>query len=154
MPGGRPSEYKEEYTQKAQVYLAEYTNLGDAIPTIEGFADYIDVSKKTIYNWCKEQVDTANNEVLRVASDEFLHAIGQIENLQGKILQNKGLLGEFNPTITKLMLSANHDMREKSDLDVKSGGEKLNTFDESQINTIAERIAGRKDSNGSTSSEE
>ena len=51
-----------------------------------------------------------------VASLDFLHALEKIENLQGKILQNKGLLGEFNPTITKLMLSANHGMREKSDI--------------------------------------
>lgn len=111
MVGGRPIEYKEEYTDKATEYLVKYEELGDKIPSIEGFADYIEVSKKSIYNWCKK-----NEDNIRIASEGFLHALERIKTRQGKVLQNSGLDGTFNPTITKLMLSANHGMREKQDI--------------------------------------
>ncbi|MEN7471298.1 terminase small subunit, partial [Providencia stuartii] len=42
-----------------------------------------------------------------------------IKTLQENRLINKGLIGEFNPTITKLML-ANHGYSEKQEVDHKS----------------------------------
>lgn len=108
---GRPCEYKEAYTQKAKVYLETYQKLGDAVPTIEGFADFIEVSKKTIYNWMKPDENKKT-----VASEEFLHAVSRIETRQGRELQNGGLTKRFSDKITALLLSSNHGMREKSDV--------------------------------------
>lgn len=113
---GRPTDYQEAYVAKAELYLKKYKKLGDVVPTIEGFADFIGSTKKTIYNWCKITTDNDGKEKESVASKEFLHAIDRIMNLQGKTLQNGSLKGTFNSTISKLLLSANHDMREKSDV--------------------------------------
>lgn len=122
MPAGRPEEYKEEYISKVDEYIKEnqdeyeeyHKTRGDKsdtferiikvkLPSVEGFAYYLDVSKKSLYNWSKEY-------------PEFLHALGKIEKEQQKRLINGGLSGEYNSTIAKLILSANHGMREKTDI--------------------------------------
>ena len=93
---GRPSEYKEEYVTKVDEYLEENTDVVEAVldsenektgrtryeqkfkvrlPTIEGFARYIDVSKKSLYNWGEQH-------------EEFLHALEKIETEQHKRLLN------------------------------------------------------------------
>lgn len=111
----RPSEYKKEYIDKVDDYLSQYEKLGDATPTKEGFAIFIGTTKPAIYRWAEKHKG-------------FRYALERIESQQGRDLQNKGLTGEFNSPITKLMLSANHDMREKSDVDVKSGGKVVSSF--------------------------
>lgn len=73
------------------------------IPSIQGLSYYLGVHRDTIYAWAKEYGD-------------FNEALDRLEAKQGNILINKGLSGEYNSTITRLMLSANHNMREKSDL--------------------------------------
>lgn len=122
MAAGRPSEYKEEYISKAKEYLSlcqdeydeyhktrgEKSDSFDRIikvklPTIEGFALYLDVSKKSLYNWAEQ-------------NPEFLHALDDIERIQKQRLIENGLSGDYNPMIAKLILSANHGMREKQDI--------------------------------------
>ena len=117
MPAGRPSEYKEEYIPMVTKYIKETKDkvtkgkLKVSLPTIEGFSIYLDVSKKTLYNWGGEH-------------KEFLHALGEIEREQKKRLLDMGLSGDYNSTIAKLILSVNHGMSEKSEVDhnVKSVG--------------------------------
>lgn len=116
---GRPTEYKEEYVGAVDHYLTqcedvltERGKLQVKLPTIEGFSLYLGVSKKSLYNWREEHED-------------FLHALEKIEKEQKERLLNMGLSGDYNATIAKLVLSANHNMREKSETDVTSGGEKL-----------------------------
>ena len=107
----RPSEYKEEYIGRVDEYLAlnedfvseDLKKLTVNLPTVEGFAMFLDVSKKTLYNWEDEH-------------DQFLHALDKIREEQRKRLLNKGLSGDYNSTIAKLILSSNHGMREKSDV--------------------------------------
>lgn len=132
---GRPTEYKDEYINKVDEYLSVcqdeevqeviglsakgtelYKNkLKVNIPTIEGFAVFLGVSKKSLYNWGD------NNS-------EFLHALGKIEAEQKKRLINSGLSGDYNPTIAKLILSANHGMKEKTEQDITSGGKSIGGF--------------------------
>lgn len=111
-PGGRPTKYKKKYIKlvddyikenESDEYLGEGAHLLVKLPTIEGFSLYLNVVKKTIYNWAEQH-------------EEFLHAIEKIEKVQKEKLIKKGLSSEYNPTITKLLLSANHGMREKSDV--------------------------------------
>ena len=133
---GRPSEYDKEYILKVDDYLRSCVDTNEPvlsyitekgnerysgtrlivnIPTIEGFAQYLKVSKKSLYNWAEKDID-------------FLHALEKIEDEQKKRLISKGLSGDYNSTIAKLILSANHNMREKSD--IESGGKPINiTFD-------------------------
>lgn len=120
--GGRPSEYKEEYIQKVYDYLDickdeeirvvkqasdKYemfdNKLKVNLPTIEGFARYIDVNKTSLYEWDKKY-------------PEFSNAFNKIKAEQQDRLINNGLSGDYNPTIAKLILSSNHGMREKTDV--------------------------------------
>ena len=123
-PAGRPTDYDSKFIDKVIEYLQEFENFdddiknykGEIIPTVEGFARYIGVrSKKTLYNWGDKH-------------EEFLHALEEIKNLQSIMLQNGGLSGALNATISKLMLSANHGISEKTEQDITSKGEKIDGF--------------------------
>ena len=100
---GRPTEYRDAYADDVELYLSTFEDRGEATPTKEGFANFLGSTRPTILKWAKEH-------------PEFLYALEKIETRQAIALQSKGLKGEFNSTITKLMLSANHGMREGSDI--------------------------------------
>lgn len=100
-PGGRPSEYDPIFISELEAYTA-VPPADEELPTVEGFAYKIGVSKKTVYTWAE-------------AHSEFLHALDRMKDRQAVLLQNKGLAGKFAPVITKLMLSANHGMAEKTE---------------------------------------
>ena len=76
------------------------------LPTVEGFARYVDISKKTLYEY-------------EAKYPMFLNALDKIRIEQKERLLNMGLSGEYNSTIAKLILSSNHGMSEKTDLEVK-----------------------------------
>lgn len=118
----RPREYKKEYIKKVDEYLLtcgdkvdEYHKTrGDRsntferivnvnLPKIEGFAQYINVSKNTLYEWAK---------IYPLFSD----ALDKIMVAQHNMLADGGVSGRYNPVITKLMLSHNHSYREKTDM--------------------------------------
>lgn len=120
--------YKEEYNEMIFEYLKEEKDeqvlfhktkgansntyipmMKVNLPTIERFAKYIGVSRKTIYEWAKKY-------------SEFGDTLDEIKSAQLTRLVNMGLSGDYNPVITKLMLSSNHGMAEKTeqDLNVKN----------------------------------
>lgn len=124
MAGGRPTEYKEEYCQKVDEYLKTcvdeieefHKTRGDKsdtfdriikvnLPTVEGLAQYLDVSRRVIFKWADEH-------------EEFMHSLEKLNEAQKSALLAKGLSGEYNPTIAKLILSSNHDMKDKSETTV------------------------------------
>lgn len=107
---GQPTHYSEKYLQTAKDYLVNFAALGDEVPTIEGLADECKKGGRTIYNWAE-------------AHPEFKEVLEQIIMKQGRLLQTKGLRKETDSGITKLLLSANHNKREKSDVDQKNSGE-------------------------------
>lgn len=109
------------------------------LPTLEGFAQSIGVTKKTLYNWAE------NYEEFQVAIDKILEE-------QKQRLINNGLSGEYNAAIAKLILSSNHGMRER--VDTTTNEQSINTFNDEQINRIADRISSRKGDDGDTSSQE
>ena len=103
MPAGRPTDYNDEIISKVNAYIDECP---DELPSIVGLAIYLEVTKKTIYNWSKVE-----------GREEFLHTLDKIEDAQHNIALNKGLTGDFNATITKLVL-ANHGYHDKSESDI------------------------------------
>lgn len=129
---GRPTKYKEEYIDMVDEYLKLHQDielekiglksdkgyekidyiLKVNLPTIEGFALYIGVNKTSLYEWEKKE-------------PLFSNALDKIRVEQQTRLINEGLAGNYNPTIAKLILSSNHGMREKSEQDITSGGEKI-----------------------------
>jgi hypothetical protein len=107
---GRPTKYKENFIDKAQEYIDLHQDITNEdkklivkIPTIEGFARFIEVTKPTLYDWEEKHKD-------------FSYALEHIRVEQKERLLNMGLSGDYNPTIAKLILSSNHGMKEKSDV--------------------------------------
>lgn len=130
MPAGRPTEYNEDILNKAQEYLNScqdediqkvkqsnsekgyemYENkLKVNIPTIGGLARYLGVARSTLYLWKTEH-------------SEFSDIIEQLSAEQEDRLINNGLSGDYNPTISKVLLSK-HGYREGVDTDITTGGE-------------------------------
>ena len=124
---------KQKNTEKG--YLTYETKLKVKLPTIVGFATYLGVSEKSLYNWAKA------NKYFRIALDK-------IKNEQKQRLLNSGLSGDYNSTIAKLILSSNHGMKER--VDATTDDKPINNFNDEQIDRIADRIARRKGNDGDT----
>lgn len=90
---GRPSTYGPEILAKAREYLFKYREIGDQIPMVEGLAVYLNRARSTLYEWASHEEKA-----------EFSDIMATIEEVQKKALMNGGLSGEFNSTITKLIL--------------------------------------------------
>ena len=103
---GRPSKLTEATWKKVDKYLKDYG--GDKVPTAAGLAVYLNVSKSTIYLW-------AQND------QRFSDTLSRINALQESLLINNSLVGDFNSTIAKLMLS-NHGYSEKSQQEISGPG--------------------------------
>jgi transposase-like protein len=114
MGAGRPSEYKPEIIDKLNEYLAFAVPENQEIPTVEGLALRLGISKKTLYNWSEEH-------------EEFLHALEELKMRQKESLTKIGIFGgkEINATIVSLLLKVNHDMIEttRSEVTGKDGKE-------------------------------
>lgn len=107
MTTGRPSKLTDALIEQAGRYASkEYLSQGEVIPTIEGLAVYLNVSRKTLYNWKAE-------------NEEFLHILDDLMARQAKELFSNGLTGDFNPTITKLILTK-HGYSDRVEQDVTS----------------------------------
>jgi len=95
---------KDRYTkflkQKNKDYSTYESRLKVKLPTIVGFAIYLNVSEKSLYNWAD-------------VHSEFRVALDKIKNEQKQRLINSGLAGIYNSTIAKLILSSNHGMKER-----------------------------------------
>ncbi len=118
--GGRPTEYTIEITNRANVYLQEcvdeieefHQTKGEKsntyrrlvrvrIPTIEGLASYLKISKNTLYDWEKQH-------------KEFSDVMEDLRQKQAHALIQGGLSGDYNPTIAKVLLTK-HGYREGID---------------------------------------
>lgn len=114
---GRPTKYNEEIVRKTKKYLESCTDdeeefhktRGDKsdgyerilkvkLPSIEGLAVYLEVPRQRIYDWEKEY-------------PVFHDIIDKLRSMQAERLINKGTSGEYNATITKVILTK-HGYRE------------------------------------------
>lgn len=102
-PGGRPTDYSPEILEKTLEYCRIYQELGEVIPTIEGLSCHIKIARSTIYDWKGQE-----------GKKEFSDIIESLMSLQGKGLINQSLLGKFNATIAKVLLTK-HGYREGTD---------------------------------------
>ena len=104
-PGGRPTKYSNDTLIFARDYLNHYEKHGDQIPSIAGLAVILGVRRETLHVWAKEE-----------GKEEFSNILGEILATQEKVLISKGLTGDFNPTIVKLILGkhAYHDRRDNT----------------------------------------
>ncbi len=102
----RPTKYDGTVLKQTIEYTENYEKHGHMIPTAEGLAQVLNVTKKTIHNWA----DKKGNE-------DFLYALGMLKDKQHLELINKGLTGKFNAAIVKLMLVNNHGYMVKKSIE-------------------------------------
>ena len=109
---GCPSKLTNELIAKAKEYLygGYKENEGQGIPRIAGLACYLGIARSTVYEYGKQDSDLGR---------EFSDTLDGIMAFQEMKLINSGLAGDFNATITKLML-ANHGYSEKQEVDHQS----------------------------------
>ncbi len=107
----RPTEYNKDILENTKLYIANCIDVGADketgsmkkvnLPTIEGLAYYLSINRDTIYDWCK-------------VHKEFSDIIDDLRSKQAQELINKGLSGDYNPTIAKVLLTK-HGYREGID---------------------------------------
>ena len=90
-PGGRPTKYTPDMVDRLEGYMH---NCPDELPSKSGFAIFVGVHVNTLDNWSRKH-------------SEFLWALRRLHTLQESELINKGLAGQYNSTICKLILSRN-----------------------------------------------
>lgn len=113
MPAGRPTDYNEETVTDAHDYVQNTQDRFDKdgkriveIPTIEGLAMHLEVSRSTVYLWAKEY-------------PEFSDIIERLQQKQAIALLNNGLAGNYNPTIAKVLLTK-HGYTERQEVETKT----------------------------------
>lgn len=114
---GRPTKYSDQILKDAKKYLALCVDSYDRVlkskgkrsvmyahkfvvklPTIGGLAVFLHISRETIYDWKKKH-------------KEFSDIIEEMLAEQENRLINMGISGDYNPTITKVLLTK-HGYRE------------------------------------------
>lgn len=103
---GRPSKLTAEITSAAFAWLKDQKAHKTDLPTIEGLALELNISRETLYQWEKENKD-------------FSDILENLRQIQANKLIQKGLINEYNPTIAKMILSGKHGYVEKSEVDQK-----------------------------------
>ena len=98
---GRPTKYSQEILDIAFDYLENFEQHGDAVPSQGGLSSELGIARSTLKKWGKES-----------GKEEFSAILEKIRTKQERVLLNKGLLGEFNSNIVKLMLGK-HGYSEK-----------------------------------------
>ncbi len=101
----RPTKYNKELLAKAQDYLVNYDQYDHAIPSEAGLADILDITRETLNQWKKDE-----------GKEKFSDTLKQIQNKQEVIAVNKGIKGDFNAAITKLILH-NHGYSDKKEVE-------------------------------------
>ena len=124
--GGRPSKFDPKIIGEVDKYLETTGRENTHLPKIESFALFLGVSKKTLYNWAKE-------------NEEFLHDLEKLMNRQAEQLIDDGMYGgkEVNASIAKLLLSAKHGYVEK--VQAELSGSETNPI---TIKVVADTIDG------------
>lgn len=100
----RPTNHSEKLEEIAWDYVKNFKAYGDETPMIVGLSRVINRSRSTIYEWIEKKTG---------AFPDIAEAIAERQQIE---LCNKGLTGEFNSSITKLMLSK-HGFAEKQEVD-------------------------------------
>lgn len=126
---GRPSEYSEKTLTLARKYIdscvdtqekvtVEENEINGAvkfkyipkvkIPTIEGLALALHITRETIYDW-------------EGKFDEFSDIVKELRHKQAEVLISGGLSGQYNPLIAKVLLTK-HGYREGTEVSGTEGG--------------------------------
>ncbi|ABO60571.1 hypothetical protein LA345_38780 (plasmid) [Burkholderia vietnamiensis] len=121
-PVGRPSVYRPEFCDALIAFFrieverteavvvpdpsseggtkTEMVKVLNTFPTLERFADSIDVTRQTLYDWAHATVDTPDGPTLR--HPEFSYAYARARDLQAALLQEGGMAGAYESRFATL----------------------------------------------------
>jgi len=103
---GRPTKYDQQITiAKIEEYLITTGREQTELPTVEGLADYLDVTSETIRQWSKTYPD-------------FSLTLKKLVDKQKIQLMNDGMYGgkEVNAAMAIFLLKANHGLSDGSQI--------------------------------------
>ena len=109
--GSPPSKYTKPRLVKARSYVRDLPD-DEVVHSIQGLAGAMKVCTDTMENWERDPEKT-----------EIIGILKEIRRLQCSELLNKGLSGDYNPTIAKLMLTK-HGYRDAVDSTLSGPGGK------------------------------
>jgi hypothetical protein len=125
---GRPTKLTSELIEEGWKYLQNVdVSIHTLLPTIEGLAIALHISRDTIYEWEKE-------------NEAFSDIVEELRVQQGQKLIQNALLGRYNATIAKLILSGKHGYVEKTETDITTGGNTLNNINQLTDEELRARI--------------
>lgn len=110
MPGGRPTKYTPELVEKAREYVDTYDMYDHAFPSDIGLCEVLGISTATLYVWAKDE-----------HKSEFIDILDRINIRQQQVAWNKGLKGEYNANLVKLLLGK-HGFSEKNQQEISGPG--------------------------------
>ena len=93
MPAGRPTKYTPELLKKAREYIHTYADYDQAFPSDIGLAFVLDIGTTTLYKWAGDE-----------DKKEFKDILDKINTNQQLVAWNKGLRGEYNANLGKLLM--------------------------------------------------
>ena len=112
-PFGRPTKLTAELINRAREHVESFdVSTYTLLPTIEGLALELRISRDTIYEWEKENSD-------------FSDIVTELRAKQANKLIQNSLAGKYNASIAKLILSGKHGYVEKNETDITSNGQTL-----------------------------
>ena len=131
-PVGRPTKYKNSFVGSVDKYLEtcedEEVTFQKGYGATDSFQRIVKVKLPTREGFCRFiNIGTSTMDVWEDKYPEFRDALRKIDTLQKERLISKGLSGDYNSTIAKLMLSSNHNMIEKKSTDHTTNGKDLPT---------------------------
>jgi len=99
--GGRPTKYRPEVFIKIEEYLSKCGRENTSLPTVEGLAQYLDITSETIRQWADQY-------------KEFSSTIKKLVDKQKQQLMDDGMYGgkEVNAAMAIFLLKVNHGMKE------------------------------------------
>ena len=91
---GRPSKYTDDILDKAKAYIqGGYMDAGDAVPTVEGMAIELGITRATVYDWASQPEKAEFSDILDLCNAT-----------QARLLMSGALRNDLNANIAKLML--------------------------------------------------
>lgn len=95
------------------------------LPTLEGLAQELDITRETIYAWRKKFPD-------------FSYIIGKLLQKQAKMLLEAGLSGDYNSVIAKLMLTK-HGYKDSMEVTTMIDEDLLSDKEKKKLDEILDR---------------
>lgn len=98
----------QEHVDKGMAYINGGYLEDEVVPTSDGLAIAMNVCRKTTYNWAEMKSNQFREEIAYI--------VDRVQAMQGKLIVNGGLSGQFNPAFAGKLVG-NHGFGDKQSID-------------------------------------